>query len=45
MKKFKKYVIIALIFILFSIYASFNVSAQDVSEEPERIKIIENTFV
>jgi hypothetical protein len=44
MKKFKKYVIIALIFILFSIYASFNVSAQDVSEEPERIKIIENTF-
>lgn len=44
MKKFRNFFIIILIFICIYIFAPFNVSAQDAPEEPQRIKILENTF-
>lgn len=50
MKKFRFFFVVTLIFILKLIFASLatleqDVSAQDVSEDPQRIKIIENTFI
>ncbi|PKO10860.1 MAG: hypothetical protein CVU40_04205 [Chloroflexi bacterium HGW-Chloroflexi-2] len=44
MKNLKKILFLAIIFIFISIFASFNVSAQEEIEEPERIKLVENTF-
>ena len=44
MKNLKKILFLAIIFIFISIFASFNVSAQEETETLQRIKLIENTF-